>query len=129
MSVERDDYDELWSGDRWTCKIGCAGGHRDRVIDRLTVDDDGEAVLYLSSRPAGEHLDASRDRSTFAHDLRVGGDGEPELWYGHHVLRCPSCSVEVRLTTERLGALARGLREADRQHLDLGHLAAILSKQ
>jgi hypothetical protein len=127
MSDGRGDYDELWAADRWCCKITCAAGHGERLIDRLTVDDDGDGALRLSDTPLGERLPPHRDRSTLVTDF----EGNPDVAerYRHHVLRCPSCSVEVRIGAELLGQLARGLHEAGRDHLDLRSLAAILSRQ
>lgn len=114
----------------WTCRITCARqGHRQRLIDRLTLNENGDAELSLSVEPPiGEHFLPGRDHSTLDLGFTQGGDGG-EATHAHHVLRCPTCSLEVRIGSTLLGQLARGLSDAGVTQLHLDHLAARLSKQ
>lgn len=128
MTSWYDEEQEPGFQSRWTCRITCARTHHSRLIDHLTVTRDGFAALRNSSIPVGEEPPAEHHHSTRDIEFMSGPDGA-EVLRSHYVLRCPTCSLEVRLSTRLLDRLAFGLRDAHQTRLDLRDLATIVSRQ
>lgn len=120
----------MWAEGKDYTEIVCRAGHNRRVIDRLRVDDHGDADLYFGDPPPGEQLPPGMsDRSNVRHGFGDDEHGEVALAYQNYQLRCPTCGLDVRLRQETLDRLALGLRDLGAREVELRQVVASISKQ
>jgi hypothetical protein len=118
--VGRTEGVSVWAEGQPYCTILCTNGHKKRTIDRVRwAGEEGRARhLYTGGfrldDPCGDDSAGSSEENPTNDDYK---------WR----FRCPSCRIDVVLSTAMLENLAEWVRATSARRIELSRLAAIVS--